>query len=214
MTERANIPEKTLQARRRYLVTASACVVLAALVAALLALPDLPAVGAGSAVAGADACPRWLYLVGTCVLVAVVEELVFRGLLLRAVRRACGPKTTIVVTAAVFAALHGLPIGIEGDPAAELVAASLALKFLEAFAFGIVLAAMLFRGGTLPLVIALHAAFDIIYFAGPVLVGGDFPATYVVTTPAGFAPLAAATLILAIPAIRALRFPASSLKLD
>lgn len=242
MTERANIPEKTLRARRRYLVMASACVLLAALAAALLALPDLFAAGAGGAAAagmaasdtlgagaagtlgadatstagalGVDACPRWLYLVGTCVLVAVVEELVFRGLLLRAVRRVCGPKTTIVVTAVVFASLHGLPIGIEGDPAAELVAASLALKFLEALAFGIVLAAMLFRGGTLPLVIALHAVFDIIYFAGPVLVGGDFPATYVATTPAGFASLAAATLILAIPAARGLRFPASSLKLD
>lgn len=264
MTEKANIPEKTLRTQRRYLVTASACVVLAALAAALLALPDLPAAGAGGATAagmaasdalGADAlgagaagaggalgagaagaagalganvagagslsatdtaaaCPQWLYLVGTCVLVAVVEELVFRGLLLRTVRRVCGPKATIVVTATVFAALHGLPIGIEGAPAAELVAASLALKFLEALAFGIVLAAMLFRGGTLPLVIALHAVFDIIYFAGPVLVGGDFPATYVVTTPAGFASLAAATLILAIPAVRGLRFPASSLKLN
>lgn len=236
MTERANIPEKTLRARRRYLVMASACVLLAALVAAALALPDLPAVGMGSATtagtaasdvlgagtpsadslsaAASAACPRWLSLVGTCVLVAVVEELVFRGLLLRAVRRVCGPRTTIVVTAAVFAALHGLPIGIEGDPAAELVAASLALKFLEALAFGIVLAAMLFRGGTLPLVIALHAVFDIIYFAGPVLVGGDFPTTYVVTTPAGFASLAAATLVLTIPAARALRFPADSLKLD
>ena len=237
MTERANIPEKTLQAQRRYLVMASVCALLAALAAALLALPDLPAVRAGGAgaagmaasdVLGTDAagtlgagaaaasaaCPRWLYLVGTCVLVAAVEELVFRGLLLRAVRRVCGPRATIVVTAAVFAALHGLPIGIEGAPAAELVAASLALKFLEALAFGIVLAAMLFRGGTLPLVIALHAVFDIIYFAGSVLIGGDFPATYVATTPAGFASLAAATLILAIPAVRALRFPASSLKLN
>lgn len=242
MTERANIPEKTLRARRRYLVMASACVLLAALAAALLALPDLFAAGAGGEAAagmaasdalgaagaasmlevdatstagalGIDACPRWLYLVGTCVLVAVVEELVFRSLFLRAVRRVCGPKATIVATAVVFAALHGLPIGIEGDPAAELVAASLTLKFLEALAFGIVLAAMLFRGGTLPLVIALHAVFDIIYFAGPVLVGGDFPASYVVTAPAGFASLAAATLILTIPAACALRFPESSLSL-
>ena len=142
-----------------------------------------------------------------------MEELVFRSLLLHAVRRVCGPKATIVATAVVFAALHGLPIGIEGDPVAELVAASLTLKFLEALAFGIVLAAMLFRGGTLPLVIALHAVFDIIYFAGPVLIGGDFPATYAATTPAGFASLAAATLILAIPAACALRFPESSFSL-
>jgi len=142
-----------------------------------------------------------------------MEELVFRSLFLRAVRCVCGPKATIVATAVVFAALHGLPIGIEGDPAAELVAASLTLKFLEALAFGIVLAAMLFRGGTLPLVIALHAVFDIIYFAGPVLIGGDFPASYVVTAPAGFVSLAAATLILAIHAACALRFPESSFSL-
>lgn len=229
MTESANRAKKTPWAQWRYLAVASACVVLAALAAALLALPDLPvagaggataagaaardAIGAGAAGTGADSCPRWLYLVGTCVLVAVVEELVFRSLLLRAVRRVCGPKATIVATAVVFAALHGLPIGIEGDPAAELVAASLTLKFLEALAFGIVLAAMLFRGGTLPLVIALHAVFDIVYFAGPVLIGGDFPASYVVTAPAGFASLAAATLILSIPAACALRFPESSFSL-
>lgn len=229
MTESTNRAKKTPWAQWRYLAVASACVVLAALAAALLALPDLPvagaggataagaaardAIGAGAAGTGADSCPRWLYLVGTCVLVAVVEELVFRSLLLRAVRRVCGPKATIVATAVVFAALHGLPIGIEGDPAAELVAASLTLKFLEALAFGIVLAAMLFRGGTLPLVIALHAVFDIVYFAGPVLIGGDFPASYVVTAPAGFASLAAATLILSIPAACALRFPESSFSL-
>ena len=225
MTESTNRAKETPWVQWRYLVVASACVVLAALAAALLALPDLPATGAGGATgaadalgagaagAGAESCPRWLYLVGTCVLVAVVEELVFRSLFLRAVRRVCGPKATIVATAVVFAALHGLPIGIEGDPAAELVAASLTLKFLEALAFGIVLAAMLFRGGTLPLVIALHAVFDIIYFAGPVLIGGDFPASYVVTAPAGFASLAAATLILTIPAACALRFPESSLSL-
>ena len=225
MTESTNRAKKTPWAQWRYLAVASACVVLAALAAALLALPDLPVAGAGGATgaadalgagaggAGADSGPRWLYLVGTCVLVAVVEELVFRSLLLRAVRRVCGPRATIVATTVVFAALHGLPIGIEGDPAAELVAASLTLKFLEALAFGIVLAAMLFRGGTLPLVIALHAVFDIIYFAGPVLIGGDFPASYVVTAPAGFASLAAATLILAIPAACALRFPESSLSL-
>lgn len=229
MTESTNRAKKTPWAQWRYLAVASACVVLAALAAALLALPDLPvagaggataagaaardAIGAGAAGTGADSCPRWLYLVGTCVLVAVVEELVFRSLFLRAVRRVCGPKATIVATAVVFAALHGLPIGIEGDPAAELVAASLTLKFLEALAFGIVLAAMLFRGGTLPLVIALHAVFDIVYFAGPVLIGGDFPASYVVTAPAGFASLAAATLILSIPAACALRFPESSFSL-
>lgn len=217
MTESTNRAKKTPWAQWRYLAVASACVVLAALAAALLALPDLPVAGAGGATGaagtGADSCPRWLYLVGTCVLVAVVEELVFRSLLLRAVRRVCGPKATIVATAVVFAALHGLPIGIEGDPAAELVAASLTLKFLEALAFGIVLAAMLFRGGTLPLVIALHAVFDIVYFAGPVLIGGDFPASYVVTAPAGFASLAAATLILSIPAACALRFPESSFSL-
>lgn len=225
MTESTDRAKKAPWAQWRYLAVASACVVLAALAAALLALPDLPVAGAGGATGaadvlgagaagtGAESCPRWLYLVGTCVLVAVVEELVFRSLLLRAVRRVCGPKATIVATAVVFAALHGLPIGIEGDSAAELVAASLTLKFLEALAFGIVLAAMLFRGGTLPLVIALHAVFDIIYFAGPVLIGGDFPASYVVTAPAGFASLAAATLILAIPAACALRFPESSFSL-
>lgn len=208
MVKRADIG----QDRRRWRVGAAVCVMAAAVAAAVLSLAD----GAAPAAAGpalGDA-GRWLNLLGTCLLTALVEELVFRGLLLRAVVRVCTPRATILITAGIFAAFHGLPIGIEGTPDLALVVASLLLKCLEALAFGIVLAAILFCGGTLPGVIALHTAFDIVYFADPVLATGDFPATYVVTDPAGFAALAAAALLLAIPALRAMRFPESSLSLN
>lgn len=212
MVKRADIQQE----QRRWRVGAAVCVMAAAVAAAVLSLADGAAHGTASTAAGpalGDA-GRWLNLLGTCLLTALVEELVFRGLLLRAVLRVCTPRATILITAGVFAAFHGLPIGIEGTPDLTLVVASLLLKCLEAFAFGIVLAAILFRGGTLPGVIALHAAFDIVYFADPVLATGDFPATYVVTDPAGFAALAAATLLLAIAALWAMRFPESSLSLN
>lgn len=207
MVKRADIG----QDRRRWRVGAAVCVMAAAVAAAVLSLADGAAPAAGPALGDAG---RWLNLLGTCLLTALVEELVFRGLLLRAVVRVCTPRATILITAGIFAAFHGLPIGIEGSPDLMLVVASLLLKCLEAFAFGIVLAAILFRGGTLPGVIALHAAFDIVYFVAPVLATGDFPATYVVTTPEGFAALAVATLLLAIAALRAMRFPESSLSLN
>ena len=212
MVKRADIQQE----QRRWRVGAAVCVMAAAVAAAALSLADGAAHGTASTAAGpalGDA-GRWLNLLGTCLLTALVEELVFRGLLLRAVLRVCTPRATILITAGIFAAFHGLPIGIEGSPDLMLVVASLLLKCLEAFAFGIVLAAILFRGGTLPGVIALHAAFDIVYFAAPVLATGDFPATYVVTTPEGFAALAVATLLLAIAALRAMRFPESSLSLN
>lgn len=191
---------------QRYRVVAVVCVMAAAMAAAVLSLGELPASTASGSAA-------WLTLVGTCLLTALVEELVFRGLLLRAVVRFCTPRAAILITAGIFAAFHGLPIGIEGSPDLALVVGSLLLKALEAFAFGVALAAILFCGGNLPGVIALHAAFDVVYFAGSVLATGDFPATYMVTSPDGFIALAAATLILAIPATLAFRIPESGLAL-
>lgn len=213
------------QRRHRYIVIAAMSVMLAALASAIIELPVLPgstapavpaasdlaaSAPAGLAPVGAQALP---YLAGMSLLTALVEELVFRGVLLRAVLRVCAPKATILVTAAVFAALHAIPVGIQGNPAMGYIVASLLLKFSQALAFGIILAAILFCGGSLPGVIALHAAFDCIYFAGSVLTTGDFPTTYVVTDPASIGALAASTLIMAAPAARAFRFPHDALAL-
>ena len=202
MATETDIPRE----QRHYRVVVVVCVMAAAVAAAVLSLGDLPAATAGGSA-------PWLTLAGTCLLTALVEELIFRGVLLRAVVRFRTPRATILITAGIFAAFHGLPIGIEGSPGVALVVGSLLLKCLEAFAFGIALATILFCGGTLAGVIALHAAFDIVYFAGAVLATGDFPTTYVVTTPEGFIALAAATLILAIPAALAFRIPESGLAL-
>lgn len=202
MATEADIPREEAHRKRRghrYTVGATAAVLGAALVSAAMTAPGLP---------DADADGNlYFYLLGTCLLTALVEELVFRGVLLRALLHVCRPRATMLVTAALFAALHALPIGIQGDMPLAFTVVSLSMKFLEAFAFGIVMAAILFCGGTLISVIVLHAAFDCIYFAGPVLASGDFPATYVVTSPEGLAALAAATVILAIPAVFALRLP-------
>lgn len=194
------------QRRHRYIAIAVTSVILAALISAIIEPPVLPASAAASPAAsapaglapvGVQAIPS---LVGMSLLTALVEELVFRGVLLRAVLRVCTPKATILVTAAVFASLHAIPVGIQGNPAMSYIIASLLLKFFQALAFGIIFAAILFCGGSLPGVIALHAAFDCIYFASSVLATGDFPTTYVVTDPASIGALAASTLIMAVPA--------------
>ena len=212
--------ENRRPSRHRYIAVAAMSVMLAALASAIIELPDLltPAasdpvapVPTGLAPTGVQALP---YLAGASLLTALVEELVFRGLLLRAVLRVCKPKATILITAAVFAALHAIPVGIQNTPALGYIVASLSLKFLQALAFGVILAAILFCGGNLPGVIALHAVFDCIYFAGSVLTTGDFPATYATTNFASIGALAASTIIMAAPAALAFRFPNANLALQ
>lgn len=74
-------------------------------------------------------------------LAPVVEELAFRGVLLREWSRRWGRTTAAMATAALFAVLH---------PA----------DLLGSFAFGVVLAAIRFRTGSLLVPIACHALYN------------------------------------------------------
>lgn len=199
-----------------YIVVVAICVIVAAATSAIISFPDLDAAKESAFPHPVDAGQAWLTLIGTSLLVALVEETIFRGILLRALLRILKPRAVILITAAIFAILHAIPVGIDTSQTtdATMVIASLSLKAIQAFAFGILMAAIIFCRAHLWRAIAIHAVFDIIYFAGPVLTTGEFPATYIATSPTAIIALAVSTVILAIPAALAFRFPNDSLSLE
>lgn len=90
---------------------------------------------------------RLLMVLGVVLLAPVSEELVFRGVLLGALRRTRTDRFAVVVSAAVFAGIHLL------DPNAVL-----AVPFL--FVTGIVLGRSVIVTGRLGRAIAIHAGFN------------------------------------------------------
>lgn len=141
------------------------------------------------------------------ILTAVVEELVFRGVLLRAFLKRLSAHKAILATSAVFALLHMLPIGMSAEAPGGMALAvlSLLLKGAQAFAFGAIMAAIVLRDGNLPIVMALHAFFDALYFAVPVLATAAFPDTYIAVAPEQLLPVVLSALVLLPVAILALR---------
>ena len=98
-------------------------------------LADDPAQPAAGALAGV------LEVVTAVALAPVVEELAFRGILLRDWSRRWGRTTAVLATAALFAVLH---------PA----------DLLGSFVFGVVLATIRLRTGTLVVPAACHALYN------------------------------------------------------
>jgi membrane protease YdiL (CAAX protease family) len=91
-----------------------------------------------------------LLFIGLVVVVApLIEEIVFRGMLLSRLRRAMGPWAAIAVSAAAFAALHPLL-----DPDAIFAAPGL-------FLIGLVLGWAALRTGDIGLAIMLHAGVNL-----------------------------------------------------
>lgn len=110
----------------------------------------------------------------TAVVVGVMEEFLFRGVLLGFLRQVMIPSAAIIVSAALFAAVHflNLPPGVPSDlplhwwsGLAMLAAVGgalpafpvLALAFLTLFTAGIILAWLTVRTGSLHAAIGLHA---------------------------------------------------------
>ncbi len=89
-----------------------------------------------------------LAVASVAILAPLAEELLFRGLLLRALRRRWSEAAAIAGSAAVFAALHLL------DPGAALVVPAL-------FVAGVVMGIAACRRGDLGLAIAIHAGFNL-----------------------------------------------------
>lgn len=207
----------TRQRNRRFIVGAAVCVIVAALAACAVEAVQLNAAVQGGFLVAEDGGhvgvvasvvaehARMLILVS--ILTAVVEELVFRGILLRALLRRLSVQGALIATSAIFAVLHMLPIGMPAElsDGAALVALSLALKGAQAFAFGAIMAAIVLRDGNLLIVIAVHALFDAIYFAVPVLSTGAFPDTYIAASPEHLLPVALSTLVLLPLAIQGMR---------
>jgi membrane protease YdiL (CAAX protease family) len=117
------------------------------------------------------AVPRVL---ATAVFVALMEEFLFRGVLLGFLRQVMIPPVAVVVSSAIFSAIHflNLPPGSASDPSphwwsglAMLAAIGgalpsfpiLALAFLTLFAAGIILGWLTVRTGSLHAAIGLHA---------------------------------------------------------
>jgi membrane protease YdiL (CAAX protease family) len=94
--------------------------------------------------------PIALFVVGAVVMAPLVEELLYRGLLLRALLRRMGPGPAVFISALVFSAVHFL--GGDAD----------ALQFLPAIAgLGLVLGVVAVRSGSLSLPILIHAGFNL-----------------------------------------------------
>jgi membrane protease YdiL (CAAX protease family) len=90
-----------------------------------------------------------LFVIGAVVLAPIVEELLFRGILLRALLRRVQPGTAVLVSALIFALVHQV-----GD--------ANTLPFLPALAgLGAVLAIVALRSGDLSTSIFIHAGFNL-----------------------------------------------------
>jgi membrane protease YdiL (CAAX protease family) len=91
-----------------------------------------------------------LVVLGLCVVVGspLVEELFFRGLLLRSLARRFGPAWGVALSALAFGAVHAQP-----------------LQFLGLVAFGVVLGLLAQRSGRLGPALVAHAAFNAATFA-------------------------------------------------
>ncbi|MEC4183448.1 CPBP family glutamic-type intramembrane protease [Adlercreutzia sp. R21] len=206
----------------RRLPLAAICLLLSAAAGAALTMwSGSPAGPAVPGAAGADAAPltpalighRLALLAGTAALTALVEELVFRGVLLRALLRALPHTRALLASALLFALPHALPIGLgsaEAAPDMAAAALSLGLKFAQALAFGLVMASVAaprdhVRASGLAIAVALHGLYDAVYFAPAVLATGTFPATYITAQPNELAALAASILLLAPAAVRTQR---------
>jgi membrane protease YdiL (CAAX protease family) len=93
-----------------------------------------------------------LVVIGAGLLAPLAEELVFRGILLRALLVRRGPQFATYVTAGVFAGIHLL------DPSAWLVVPVL-------FVFGVLLAKITISSGRLSRALLAHMAFNLLAVA-------------------------------------------------
>lgn len=93
--------------------------------------------------------PALLFVLGAVVMAPVVEETLYRGLLLRAMLRRMSPAAAVLVSSLVFATVHFL-----GDPNAFRTIPALT-------ALGVVLAVKALRTDSLSVPILVHAGFNL-----------------------------------------------------
>lgn len=164
---------------------------LAAGIASFLLLPQT---------APLDVAPlRVLQVVALCLLTGVFEEGMFRVLALDALVPALGGGRrgmlrAALVSAVLFGVLH-VSLG-EANFAVDAVAGMQAVfKPLQAGLFGFFMAALYFATRNLWTLVAVHAAFNLLY-TGPQLLAGDVQQTYLTGNPFDFALLAVTVVLL------------------
>ncbi len=109
-----------------------------------------PEQGVSEITSGSDTLVEMLLIVGAVVVVApVLEEVLFRGLLLSYLRRRMGPWPSVLISAGAFAMVHLL------DPNAIAVVPGL-------FILGIVLAWVALRRGELSMSIFIHSGINLL----------------------------------------------------
>ena len=94
-------------------------------------------------------------IVATVVLAPVTEELIFRGVLLRAILHR-GRVLAMVVSAAVFSAIHVLGLGT------EQILASAVVVLPPIFILGVLLAWITIRSGRLGPAIFIHSGWNLL----------------------------------------------------
>lgn len=138
---------------------------------------------------GEDLAQLVMQLVFSCLVTAIVEELVFRGLLASLLaRKFCGPRglpRAAAASALVFALLHVASEALcnAGDAALLLQAV---LKLVQTGLFGFIMACLFLKARAkgssfaraLILPILIHWAFDVLYFWPVYLSTGAFPDAY------------------------------------
>ena len=157
-------------------------------------------------------------LVLEAVLTGVVEELLFRGIVLFALLWGLGAvlgrrgfvAQAVWAQAVLFGVLH-----VSGELGPQLAAqlasqpwewgavvcAQALLKVLQGTLFGVCMAALLLARGSLFLPAFVHLVFDMIYFAPFVALHGAFPSLYLTGSVAELVPLLVAVAVLVPPAI-------------
>lgn len=129
--------------------------VLGVFVLPLIALAHYEKEGVVQDLARSSGAARLIFLVGAGLFAPVTEELLFRGLLLRALRRRYSPEVAIAVSAVLFGAAHLIGGGVLGTLA--ILPALVALGMISGVAAVWV--------GDLSVSIPLHVGFNLITLA-------------------------------------------------
>ena len=121
--------------------------------AELLGVDETPQLTTEAISAVVDIPTRIMIVLGVAVVTPIVEELTFRGLLLRYLEERVTPRRALVLSAAIFGLFH--VIGTNGPTGATLA-------LIQTFMAGLVLAYVTQKSGKLSRAIFIHGGFNLI----------------------------------------------------
>jgi membrane protease YdiL (CAAX protease family) len=121
--------------------------------AELLGVDETPQTTTEAITRTTDLGTKIMIVLGVAVITPVVEELTFRGLLLRYLEERVSPRRALFISAAIFGLFHVL--GVTGTAGAVLA-------LIQTFLAGLVLAYVTQRSGKLSRAIFIHGGFNLI----------------------------------------------------